>query len=101
MWFLILTQPNCYTFCFLILTRSNCYTILFLNLESHKKIFREGKGEWEWLSKEESLQIHSEKEDKEVTNAKNMWIKRARNYLDSSLGLNAHEFDQRIISIVK
>jgi hypothetical protein len=84
-------------FSFSILTKSN----LFLNLESHKKIFREGKGEWEWLGKEEFLQIYSEKGDKEVTNAKNLWIKRARNYLGSSLGLNAHEFDQTIISVVK
>ena len=96
-----LTQSTCYNFCFLILNQSNCYTILVLNLESRKKIFREGKGEWEWLSKEESLQIHSEKEDKDVTNAKNLWIKLARNYLGSSLGLNAHELDQTIISVVK
>jgi hypothetical protein len=74
---------------------------LVLNLESHKKIFREGTEEWEWLSEEESLQIHSEKEDIEVINAKNLWIKLARNYLDSSSGLNAHEFDQTIISVVK
>jgi hypothetical protein len=74
---------------------------LFLNLKSHKKIAPEGNGEWEWLSKENSLHIHSEKEDKEVTNVKNLWIKLARNYLGSSLGLNAHDFDQTIISVVK
>jgi len=91
----------CYTI--LVLNPDSVYLLhfLFLNLESHKNIFRGGKGEWEWLSKEESLQIHSEKEDKEVTNTNNLWIKRARNYLDSSLGLNAHEFDQTIISVVK
>jgi hypothetical protein len=63
------------------------------------KRFWEVKGEWEWLSKEESLQLHSEKKDKEIANAKNLWIKRTRNYLDMNLGLNAHEFDQTIISV--
>ena len=41
------------------------------------------------------------KEDKEVTHAKNIWIERASNCLVSSLCLNAHEFDQTIISIGK
>ena len=58
-------------------------------------------GEWECLSEKESLQVHSVKEDKEVTHAKNIWIERASNCLVSSLCLNAHEFDQTIISIGK